>query len=332
MSIDVSVIIPTYNRANLVEQTLNSIINQTLLPKEIIVVDDGSTDNTEEVVRRFGRHVRYLRIDNSGQCRARNVGVSESTSTWLAFCDSDDLWLPDKLEVQAQLVDQAPDVEYMFTNFKIIANDIWTDKTKFDTLPQSFFSGNKRIINNDFCVIEEPLFRNILSNQPIFPSTVLMKRSLFDKIGGFVDSLGRTLSEDLEFSLRCVSQAPIGIVMTPVVGIRKHNSNFSNDSLKNKIGEIDILQYVIANHSLSNDDVTAIKNQIVLRSADVLMQSFAVGDLETVLKYFKIIPHEQRTWTMYVKGILACLPGKIGTYSSFIITKVASIARERRLS
>lgn len=327
MPIEVSVIIPTYNRANLIEQTITSIINQTLLPKEIIVVDDGSTDNTEEVVRQFGKRVRYLRIDNSGQCRARNVGVSAATSTWVAFCDSDDLWLPSKLEVQAQLINEAPDVEYMFTNFKIVVNDIWTDKAKFDTLPKSFFGGNKRNIKDEYCVIDEPLFSKLLLNQPIFPSTVLMKRSLFDKIGGFVDSLGRTLSEDLEFSLRCVSQAPIGIVMTPLVGIRKHNSNFSNDSLKNKIGEIDILKYVMANHNLNNDDVGAVKNQISHRSADVVTQAFAVGDLETVIRYFRTIPPTQRTGTMYIKASIARLPGNLGRYMSLFITKVSSIAR-----
>ncbi|MBT1074658.1 glycosyltransferase family 2 protein [Geobacter grbiciae] len=327
MSIEVSVIIPTYNRANLIEQTITSIINQTLLPKEIIVVDDGSTDNTEEVVRQLGTRVRYLRIDNSGQCRARNVGVSAATSTWVAFCDSDDLWLPNKLEVQGRLINEAPDVEYMFTNFKIVVNDIWTDKAKFDTLPKSFFSGNKYYIKDDYCVIGEPLFRKLLFNQPIFPSTVLMKRSLFDKIGGFVDSLGRTLSEDLEFSLRCVNQAPIGIVMTPLVGIRKHDSNFSNDSLKNKMGEIDILQYVMVNHKLNNDDVSAVKNQISHRSADVVRQAFAVGDLQTVIKYFRMIPPAQRTSTMYIKAIIACFPGNWGRYMSLFITKTSLIAR-----
>ena len=94
--LDVSVVIPTYNRADWLPRTLASILGQTLEPMEVIVVDDGSTDGTEALARSFPPTVRYSRIENSGVCRARNAGVSLARGSWLAFCDSDDLRHPRK--------------------------------------------------------------------------------------------------------------------------------------------------------------------------------------------------------------------------------------------
>lgn len=93
-----SAVIPTYNRARLAERAITSVIHQSHSPAEIIVVDDGSTDDTEGVVRRFGRSVRYVRQQNSGGAAARNRGVVEARHPWVAFLDSDDLWTTSHLE------------------------------------------------------------------------------------------------------------------------------------------------------------------------------------------------------------------------------------------
>ena len=103
MGFDVSVIVPSYNRADLIPQTIHSILNQSHPPAEVIVVDDGSTDDTETVLQQFGSAIKYLRINNAGQARARNIGAEASTSEWIAFCDSDDLWQPNKLSDQVRL-------------------------------------------------------------------------------------------------------------------------------------------------------------------------------------------------------------------------------------
>src|ERR1700712_934622 len=98
MYASVSVLIPTYNRADLIASTIDSILAQTRLPHEIIVVDDGSTDNTKEVVAAYGSKVKYHFAANSGSPRARNIAASFATGDYYAFCDSDDLWREDKLE------------------------------------------------------------------------------------------------------------------------------------------------------------------------------------------------------------------------------------------
>src|SRR5579872_1896806 len=116
MTAGVSVVIPTYNRATLIGDTIDSILRQTVPPAEVIVVDDGSTDDTAAVVARYGGAVRYHRIENSGPGVARNIGVSLARSPWIAFCDSDDIWLPIKQERQLRLQALCPEVESSFTD------------------------------------------------------------------------------------------------------------------------------------------------------------------------------------------------------------------------
>ena len=115
----VSVIIPTYNRGHLVGEAIQSVLNQDIrdCSLEIIVVDDGSVDNTREVVAQFGKDVRYIYQDNQGAGAARNRGLEVASGEWLAFLDSDDLWLPDKLSLQFKVLQHFPGFKIIHSNF-----------------------------------------------------------------------------------------------------------------------------------------------------------------------------------------------------------------------
>lgn len=113
----VSVIIPTYNRASLVSRAINSVLVQLAPDDELIVVDDGSTDNTTEVVNRFGKKFKYLKTANGGAGAARNRGVREATRPLVAFLDSDDEWMPDHLVLLRSFIVARPDLLFCFTNF-----------------------------------------------------------------------------------------------------------------------------------------------------------------------------------------------------------------------
>ena len=115
----VSVIIPTYNRGHLLGEAIQSVLNQDIrdCSLEIIVVDDGSVDNTQDVVAQFGKDVRYIYQDNQGVGAARNRGVEVASGEWLAFLDSDDLWLPDKLSLQFQVLQHFPEMKIIHSNF-----------------------------------------------------------------------------------------------------------------------------------------------------------------------------------------------------------------------
>jgi len=121
----VSVIVPTYNRAYLLGEAIESILAQDITDcdLEIIVVDDGSKDNTQEVVRRYGDRVRYIRQENQGAGVARNRGVDEARGDWISFLDSDDRWLPYKLSLQFKVLEHFPGSKIIHSNFHTFDGD-----------------------------------------------------------------------------------------------------------------------------------------------------------------------------------------------------------------
>lgn len=119
MTTPVSVIIPTYNRATFIDAAIRSILSQVQHDDEIIVVDDGSTDHTAEVLTQFGDRVSCIQGQHRGAGRARNLGLCHARCPLIAFLDSDDEWLPGKLCLQRQLMDARPDILYCFSNFQV---------------------------------------------------------------------------------------------------------------------------------------------------------------------------------------------------------------------
>lgn len=116
----VSIIIPTYNRAHLICHSIDSILAQTYPDYEIIVIDDGSTDNTGETLKKYGGRIKYVRQENRGFGAARNRGLEEVTGEYIAFLDSDDLWKDYKLALQVELMDRLPEVDFLFSDFTIL--------------------------------------------------------------------------------------------------------------------------------------------------------------------------------------------------------------------
>lgn len=121
----VSVIIPTYNRSHFIGEAINSVLMQDIkdCDIEIIIVDDGSTDNTREVVKEFGNKVRYILQKNQGAGAARNRGIEEASGEWILFLDSDDRWLPYKLSLQFKVLEAFPDYKAIHSNFYTFAEN-----------------------------------------------------------------------------------------------------------------------------------------------------------------------------------------------------------------
>ena len=121
----ISVVIPAYNRAALLPATLDAVLAQSLPPDEVIVVDDGSTDDTVAVAGRYAPRVRCLTIANGGDLVARNAGMAEATGSHVAFCDSDDLWRPGFLASMAALWRAEPRTRAAFGNFVAVRAGVW---------------------------------------------------------------------------------------------------------------------------------------------------------------------------------------------------------------
>src|ERR1700722_13744891 len=115
---DISVVVPAYNGEAYIAEALSSILAQTCKPREVIVINDGSIDGTQEVVAKFGSAVTCISTANNGVQAARDLGSKTAQGTWIALCDQDDLWDPDYLESHAHLIQREPDLEFIFSNFR----------------------------------------------------------------------------------------------------------------------------------------------------------------------------------------------------------------------
>ena len=162
--ISVSVVIPTFNREARLSAAIRSVLNQSLTPSEIIVVDDGSTDATENIIKSFSE-VRYIHQENQGVSQARNHGIRLAEHEWIAFLDSDDEWLPRKLERQWRALDSQPQYRFCHTD------EIWIRRGK---------RVNPKKIHQKY---GGWIYHRCLPLCIISPSSVMVNYQIFDNVG-----------------------------------------------------------------------------------------------------------------------------------------------------
>lgn len=192
----VSVIIPTYNRAHWVIGAIQSVQSQTRPVDEIIVVDDGSEDDTARIIGAMPE-ITYLRQSRQGPAAARNLGAEHATGTHLAFLDSDDRWLPRKIEKQLDFLAAQPLYRAVY------ADEIWIRKGRR-------VNQRKRHAKYGGRIYEKCLPLCIIS-----PSSILMARTLWEELGGFDPSL--PACEDYDLWLRLAAREPVGFLAEPLI-------------------------------------------------------------------------------------------------------------------
>ena len=232
----ISVVVPTYNRADLIGVTLRSVLAQTHKPAEIIVVDDGSTDATAEVVAAFAPAVRYLRKPNGGVASARNYGARYATGTWLAFVDSDDVWHPRKLELQLAGLSAAPGTRWSLTGCDVIGSDgapfpgpqgfagVFQLFTAERTAPAAFFDAyldrmTLSVGGDSWTMWRGDAYDALFLGNFGLPSSAMVEAAWFRELGGFRDDL--RLAEETEFFHRAAAGAPLVLLEAPLVSYRR---------------------------------------------------------------------------------------------------------------
>lgn len=193
----VSVIVPTYNRWPMVTEAVDSVLGQSMGDFELIVVDDGSEDGTAEKLASYGASLSVISQPRRGVAAARNLGVSRSSGRYIAFLDSDDLWLPKKLEAQLGFMESRPGIEICQTE------EIWL-RQGVRVNPKA----RHRKPSGD-------IFRRSLELCLVSPSAVMMTRSLFDRSGGFDESF--PVCEDYELWLRIAVNHRVPLLPVPLV-------------------------------------------------------------------------------------------------------------------
>jgi glycosyltransferase involved in cell wall biosynthesis len=196
----VSIIIPTYNRAILVKESIQSVLEQTYTDYEIIVVDDGSTDNTRETVAAFSDKIIYVYQQNRGRSNARNHGISLAKGNYIAFLDSDDLFLPGKLEKQVEVMEKNPGVLLSHTSYQ--CTDI--EKKYIETVKSGSFTGN--------------VYPKIIGHCPIATPTVMVRRSVFSEEIKFKETL--STGEDAILWIQIARKSPILGIEEPLSIVR----------------------------------------------------------------------------------------------------------------
>lgn len=208
---DISVVIPTYNRAHTIKRCLDSVLNQSIPPKEVVVVDDGSSDDTRAAVDAFNDdRIKYIHQDNAGANRARNRGVEEAACSWIAFQDADDIWLPHKLETlikaHGAAQEEGCDSSVVFSSFLTYDGASGSVSLK----PSHAVSAPQMTILKDPIGESKLLVENMISTQ-----TLLVKRDVLMAAGKFDESLKRF--QDWDLAIRLAGKSPFVFVSEPLV-------------------------------------------------------------------------------------------------------------------
>jgi glycosyltransferase involved in cell wall biosynthesis len=214
-TIEISAIIPTYNRRELVQRAIESVLAQTHPVEEIVVVDDGSTDGTGDALRaRYGERIRYHWQANAGVSAARNAGMAIASGRYFALLDSDDLWRPQKTALQAAWLDAHPE-------FGLVLCDVL--RVDADGNPDNIFH-RREVLREDGWAL-----RWLLLNPSLVPASTMFRREVFETCGGF-DAALRT-AEDIDFHLRVARRWRIGVVEEVLVeAMRGHGDGLSAEA------------------------------------------------------------------------------------------------------
>ncbi len=218
-SLFISVVVPTYNRSKIVLAGIESVLAQTYPAFEIIVVDDGSSDGTGEILQRFidqrsgcgkaAPEIRYFYQSNQGQSAARNKGIAEARGEWIAFLDSDDPWHPEKLELQARAIAQFKnDCGACFTN-ATLTNNLTLNTTAFQTTGEQF--------EQPFGILSDPALRLTKTFGTCWVQTFMIRTDLIRQIGGFDRDIH--FAEDQDFLFRLALITNYCYVNKPLVSI-----------------------------------------------------------------------------------------------------------------
>ena len=202
-----TVLIPTFNRASLIGQSIDSVLNQTRPPAQVIVIDDGSDDATGEVVSTYGDKVRYLRQENAGKSSALNLGLTHVETSFVWIFDDDDIAAPDALQRLLQVLEQSPDAGYSYGRCDKFHGD-WPATER--TLNYAFHGDSR-----------EALYVKLMEDFFLWQGAMLVRKEVYDAVGPFDQRFSR--SQDYEMALR-IARRFDGVAVPFVAFHQRHHS------------------------------------------------------------------------------------------------------------
>lgn len=281
----VSVVIPAYNCGEFISAAIESALNQTYRDYEIIVVNDGSTDHTGEILKGYNGKIRLFSQENAGPSRARNLAISKAQGEYIAFLDADDIWLPQKLEKQVNILDSHPLVGLVCSNAYITKDKISTKK--------KFFCHNQP---------KGRVLKYLFINNFIITSTVITRLDCFRKLGLF--NLALPPAADYDMWLRISEFFDVEYINIPLVRHRELGG-ISRDRVKSFLNQLVILNKVLKRHPELRK---TLGKKVDYRFAEThyglgrayFFQSKPVPSREEFVKSIKLFPFFGKSYIFYL--------------------------------
>lgn len=257
----VSVIIPAYNCAKYIDEAVNSVLSQTYPYLEIIVVNDGSTDNTLQIIEKFKDRITIINQAQSGVACARNTGIKSANGDYIAFIDADDYWFKEKIQLQVSYLEKHGDMSAVYSAWKT-----WTPQN--GEFPQAF-SLAPVITNSDIDQENSGwVYDKLLFDCIIHTSSLLAKKSVLDKIGYFDNDL--KIGEDYDLWLRLSRVTKIDKLSTALSLYRINPESITNKTPLNINYELVVLEQAIDRWGYNNPDGTTVSPKKIKKNlADV---------------------------------------------------------------
>jgi len=263
----VSVIIHTYNNEKFIAETVESVLNQTYKDYEIIVVDDGSEDGTRDALIPYMQKIRYHYKENGGIASAKNAGISLSETEFVAFLDHDDLWVPDKLQLQMEHFNENPQIGLVYAKYTS-----FRDGEELRTKPEKGYSGW--------------IFKELLSKSFIQTSTVVVKRECLDAVGPYDETF--FLGDEYDMFLRIARKFQCGFVDKGLTRYRVHDTNASNNDFLFDNENLGVYKKIYNNFTdLDGVEKKILRKRIARYSMKVAEGLYSQGKLEESKEYQK---------------------------------------------
>lgn len=306
-NITITLVIPSFNRADLIIETIERALSQTRSFSEIIVVDDGSTDETLNRLERFRSSISVIPSRKVGVQMARNIGVSAAKSTYVTLCDSDDLLELNFVEVVSRWFAQHEECDSLYSNFVTFKGLVF-DRDKLTMAPTSFFDGAVR--DGEFISSIPDLYGKTVSFQPLFSSGVTVKKSFYELIKGYDPLFNGIGSEDWEYTLRAVQFGNTAICTLPLVKIRRHAGNDSRNKIRMLLGEVTVLEHAVRSHQAAARYRTLIDSSINARRIQAFELAFGFKNYDEALKILSSIVAKPKGLKFLIKQFVTKIFGK----------------------
>jgi len=289
----VSVVIAAYNAAPWIAETLDSVLAQTFLDCEVIVVDDGSSDETPEVVAGYGSRVRYLRKENGGAASARNVGIRAARGSYIAFVDADYLWLPEKLQLQMELFSRHPDIAWVYSDAIVFDGETGLELYKMSDVTK-LYAGD--------------ILRPLLLFDFILSPTLLIRRDVFGTVGYFDESPDLQIGEDWNMWLRIAAKYRVEFVDRPLARyrLRATRQTGAMDVQYAFRSKWTIIENAVAREPARLSDLRehALANVCMGTAKQMLRRGDRLGAREMFTRAISLYPYDARTFAYWLTTFL----------------------------